>query len=474
MVGRVNMGKSSVLATLLEIDDNQIIPISATPGETTRCHAYPLAFNQREYLRFIDTPGFTRPVEALRTIQQLHGPGTPTPDTLRRFIATQADNFADEARLLAPLLEAQGAGILYVVDPGLPLRDDFVAEMEILRWTGQPRLALLNQRGASPSPYLENWRSRLGSTFNLVRTFNAHHARYPERLRLLRSLLEIDEGHRSVLEETIYQVEAEWRARRDAAAEAILDFLQRALGMRVHATLDVREINSPERRARKQADLQGEYYAKLAELERACSRELLRIYRHHLLEVDQHAQQAETIDLQSSETWRKWGLSRVQLTTVAALGGAAAGGVVDLGTGGLTHGLGALTGALGSAAAAWFKGHAIPELKLDWRGIQMAGATGRALSVGPPRSENFPWVLLDAMLLRYQRILARAHGRRDRQSIDGGAGEASLTRQFPDERRQALARWFAACLKGRADADLEAKALAAIDAALAEASTMDA
>ena len=32
VVGKVNMGKSSVLATLLEVDDEQVIRISATPG----------------------------------------------------------------------------------------------------------------------------------------------------------------------------------------------------------------------------------------------------------------------------------------------------------------------------------------------------------------------------------------------------------------------------------------------------------
>lgn len=35
VVGRVNMGKSAVLATLLEIDDDETIRVSPTPGETT-------------------------------------------------------------------------------------------------------------------------------------------------------------------------------------------------------------------------------------------------------------------------------------------------------------------------------------------------------------------------------------------------------------------------------------------------------
>ena len=144
VVGRVNMGKSAVLATLLEIDDNELIRVSPTPGETTRCQTHRVVFGGRECVRFIDTPGFSQPVEAMREIQRIHGQGTPDLDAIRSFIATAGDRFADEKRLLEPL--AEGAGVLYVVDPAKPLRDDFLAEMEILRWTGRPRLALLNRR----------------------------------------------------------------------------------------------------------------------------------------------------------------------------------------------------------------------------------------------------------------------------------------------------------------------------------------
>src|SRR5690606_4271338 len=134
-----------------------------------------------------------------------------------------------------PLLE--GAGVLYVVDPSKPLRDDFLAEMEILRWTGRPRLALLNRRGEVPDAGEEAWRSRLGGAFNLVRTFDAHRARYDERLRLLKALLEIEERHRGRLEETIGLVEREWQQRREESAEVLIQFFEEALALKVGATL---------------------------------------------------------------------------------------------------------------------------------------------------------------------------------------------------------------------------------------------
>ena len=42
LVGRVNMGKSSVLATLLEVDDNDLVRVSSQPVTTTRCQILPL------------------------------------------------------------------------------------------------------------------------------------------------------------------------------------------------------------------------------------------------------------------------------------------------------------------------------------------------------------------------------------------------------------------------------------------------
>jgi len=41
VVGKINMGKSSVLSTLLEIDDDRLIRVSNTPGETTQCQVLP-------------------------------------------------------------------------------------------------------------------------------------------------------------------------------------------------------------------------------------------------------------------------------------------------------------------------------------------------------------------------------------------------------------------------------------------------
>lgn len=470
VVGRVNMGKSAVLATLLEIDDNEIIRVSPVPGETTRCQVLPLAFDGRECIRFIDTPGFSRPIEAMRAIQALHGPGPPDLATIARFIREAADSdFGDEKRLLEPLVD--GAGILYIIDPSKPLRDDFLAEMEILRWTGRPRLALLNRKADGDEKLEAEWRSRLGAAFNLVRSFDAHHARYQERLRLLRALLDIEERHRAKLEETIRFLEDEWHTRREEAAETILGFLEEALCLRATATLEERDLSLPHRRQQKAELLKKQYFEDLASLERKACERLLKIHRHHLLEADTDPAAFAGLDLTDQETWSKWGLSRWQLAGVGAATGAAAGAAVDLGFGAHTLGAGTVIGLLGGGAAAWFKGGSLPDLRIKLGGgIKLATGQGRALRVGPPSSPNFPWILLDSMLVRYRSILARAHGRRDRERIVAAdATTRGFTKDFPAERRSMLAKWFASCLKGKPDRGKEPEVFQALVETIAEA-----
>lgn len=465
VVGRVNMGKSAVIATLLEIDDNELVRISPTPGETTRCQPHRVVFGDRECVRFIDTPGFSRPVEAMRAIQAIHGEGTPGLEALRKFAMEVGEEFGDEKRLLQPLLE--GAGILYIVDPAKPLRDDFLAEMEILRWTGRPRLALLNRRYDASGPDEAAWKTRLGGAFNLVRTFDAHHARYGERLRLLRSLLEIEENHRPQLEETIRFVESEWQHRREDAAEGLIRFLETALGLRVSATLEERDLFLPSRREKKADELSRRYFGRLAEIELTYFKQLLKIYRHHLLRVDGAAEAFKGIDLESAETWTKWGLGRTQLAALSAVVGGSAGLALDLMTGGLSHGLGAVLGALTSGGAAWFKGGSLPDLRISLTGgVKLGVGVGKSLTMGPPKNPNFPWVLLDGVLTRYRRVLGRAHGRRDDELLV--AEEGGFTRDFPPARRALLGKWFGSCLKGAPNRALEQEVFTALMKSLEE------
>lgn len=465
VVGKVNMGKSAVLATLLEEDDDRIIRISPEPGETTRCQRLSLVLDGTEYLRFIDTPGFQQPIEAMRAIRALQTDRNIAPDraVLARFVAQYSDRFVDECSLLQPLLD--GAGVVYVVDPTVPLRDRFRAEIEILRWTGRPRLAVLNARDERQSTSHEDeWRAHLGTAFNLVRRFNAHQARFASRRRLLAALSQIEERHQPQVDDTLALLDAEWEQRREQAAEAMLACLEQAFAWRQTGRYD-------EARKQQAAQQLGQrYFEHIAELERQCSQQLLAIYRHKALQAQSRADLAAALggdlDLARDDTWRRLGLNRRQLTAVGATVGAGAGLSVDAATLGHTLGLAALVGGVGGGALAFFKGDALPTLSVNIGPAHIGGS--RELTLGPPRSRNFGWVLLDSLLLRYQHVLEHTHGRRDRASLDAPATDATgFVAKLPRERQKLLAHWFRQCRKGQA-ADADGAVIAAVVATLAE------
>ena len=158
----------------------------------------------------------------------------------------------------------------------------------------------------------------------------------------------------------------------------------------------------------------------------------------------------------------------MQLTTAGALAGGAAGAIFDLGVGVHSLGAGTVIGAFGGGVAAFFKGGQLPELKVKLGGgLKLKGGDGKAMVVGPPASPNFPWILLDSMLLRYRGILQRAHGRRDAASFDESEDE-SIVRQFPSERRTLLQKWFNSCLKASPDRGKEPDVFAALVESLEE------
>jgi hypothetical protein len=80
---------------------------------------------------------------------------------------------------------------------------------------------------------------------------------------------------------------------------------------------------------------------------------------------------------------------------------------------------------------------------------------------------NFAWLLLDSMLIRHAGILARSHGRRDRQVLEVSEQE-SRVRVFPAERRSLFQKWFTSCIKGSPDRAKEPRVFAELVKALGE------
>ena len=454
VVGRQNKGKSSVLATLVEQADNDKIRIGPTPGETTRCYSVPLQLNGETLIEFIDTPGFSRARQALAWLKENHpeAEGVARIDTVRRFVDEhrQADGggeFPDECELLTPILA--GAGIVYVVDGSKPFRPDFVAEFEILRWTGRPRMAVLNNQ-SDDSDHSDAWRKHLGEAFNLTREFDAHEAQFDERIRLLRHLLEIEDRQPDRISQTIDLVEAEWSQRRSEAADVILNLLEDGLTAVVSKNVGDGSIDRDYQRERVEGELKELYREKIRDLERRHHQRLVDLYRHNEVEFDEGAGELKGLpDLFTDETWQVFGLNPQQWAVVCALMGAAAGGAIDLGTGGATLGAATALGAAGGYLYGKLGGRSLARRKIKLREVKMP-IGGVQVRIGLQKNDKLPWMLLGRVLFHYRQLISRSHGRRDAFVIDWSElaeDDKHFAGNYLHDHIRKLTGWFKAVAK---------------------------
>lgn len=401
VVGRVNKGKSSVVSTLVEDDS---VRVDREPGTTRVCARFPFRADDGRVLCYaIDTPGFE---EAPRALAWLHDRETSAAERsalVARFVETFAGSgeFADECALLAPILA--GAAILYVVDASLPYRRNYEAEMEILRWTGRPRMALVNRIGGDD--HGEEWRRALGQYFNVVRTFDAHRSGFSERIGLLRAFRELDDGARTRIDEAIAILEADWARRRTRAVTIVAELLADAITFTIDRPLAESDTLDEHRAA-----WERELLAALRDREQRARHEVERLYRHDRIERDEASLAHESFewDLFAQESRRVFGLDQWQLVRAGAIGGAAIGGTIDAATLGHSFLLGTVLGGVIGGIASWIGTERAVEMKVLGQSVG-----GRIATIGPLADPQFPWILLDRALLHFASVVGRAHAKRD-------------------------------------------------------------
>jgi len=397
VVGHVNRGKSSVVSTLAA--DASVV-IDDAPGTTRTTRAYPMRVDGEVLYTLYDTPGFERPRHVLAWLRERETGTAERAALVRRFVEEheRAGDFAPECALLRPILD--GAGILYVVDASIPVTPAVEAEAEVLRWTGRPRMALLNPIG--DRDFSAQWRPILDQYFSLVRVFDAHEADFARRIGLLEALRELADDGRPALDRAIEVLRADRRFRlRESAraiADALVDLVTHVEEKRLSPEADVESARAP---------LASRYYAALEARELRMRRDLRRLHWHDDLEVDQAGIEQLDEDLFDVAHWSRFGLSRAQIAGAGAAAGAAVGLGVDVGLGGSSLLLGsAVGGALGAASAAWGWNQLA---KVRVLGLQVGG---RLLRIGPMPNPNFPWVILDRALVFTEAVARRAHARR--------------------------------------------------------------
>ncbi len=405
IIGHPNEGKSSVLSTLAEDDSVRISPV---PGETTRSQPFPVRIDGHEVIRFVDTPGFQNPRKTLEWLQNYQGPEN---ELFNAFLASHRllDEFRDDCELLTPV--AEGAGIIFVVDGSRPVRHVDRAEMEILRLTGAPRMAVINNK-EDGTGFIDDWQVAFRKHFNSIRIFNSCRATYAERIELLESLKSIDQQLEPVLRQVIRAFELDWQQRSQRTAAIISDLICNAVRHKETATLQHNEEAL-------YAKLLERYQTGLTKQERQAQDAIRALFKHNIFDVQLPLQSVLREDLFSKKTWEFLGLSDKQLIAAGTLGGAVIGGGIDAVVGGTSFGIGAALGGVIGAAGTILKGKGwIDKLQLFGRKLG-----GEQLQVGPANNIQLAYILIDRCLLYYFHVINWAHGRRDYQQ------HLELTRQ---------------------------------------------
>lgn len=426
IVGHPNKGKSSIVATLAEDDS---VPVSPLPGTTTKARDFPMRVDGEVLYDLVDTPGFQRAREVIDWLIAHEQGAEARPGVVREFLAAHEgdERFHDECELLAPILE--GAGILYVVDGAHPYGGEYEAEMEVLRWTGQPRMALINLIGTGD--HEAEWRRALDQYFSIVRVFDAVHADFGKRVDLLRAFGELSEDWAPSLGRAVEVLLAERARRRDRSANEIASFLFDAL-----TAVESRAVSEDAPDPKVEARLQVRLLERIRRRERDARQVVQDIYQHGTVETQEAEIAILSNDLFSAHAFSLFGLSRTQLALTGATSGAIAGGLIDAALGftslGIAAGVGALIGGAGTLLGA--EGLA---------SIQVLGQSlgGMRLTVGPLRDPNVPWVMLGRALLHHRLVAERNHARREALVIDAESG-AHLAAGIFGQARQRLEAVF--------------------------------
>ena len=400
VVGHTNKGKSSIVSTLSQDDS---IQISSRSGTTSDATAFRIKSHSAGY-ELIDTPGFQRPHKVLEWLKDRASSAEQRSRAVTDFIADEQcqQKFPDEVKLLKPLVE--GAAILYVVDGSRPYGKEYEAEMEILRWSGQPSMALINP--IESANYVETWKSALEQYFKMVRVFNPMDAEFDKQIELMQAFAHLNPDWTEQLTSVIAILKQQREQQKLTTATILARLVEDLCYHRVaQKVLDKNQASII------QGTLEQKYMKWMKDREQQSIRELFANYKHFQTEISVEDLTMPP-DLFDCEQWYMWGLDKKQLAAVASLAGATAGAAVDMAVAGSSFMLGAIGGGIAGFTSAWFGAEKLQTLNI--KGLPLGGYEA---SFGPIQNKNFPYVVIGRFLYIYQQISRRTHAFRDKMQI---------------------------------------------------------
>lgn len=437
VVGRPNKGKSSIVATLAR---DPSVYIDSKPGSTKTTRRFPMKIDGETLYELVDTPGIQRARSVVAWLHKQDTDAARRPAVVAQFYEEHKRDahFRDECEMLKPIID--GAGIIYVVDCSVPFGADYEAEMEILRWTGQPSLAVINP--IESDEFVDEWKAGLGQYFSTVRMFDAHQAEPEKQLELIELFGHLDQTWQASLSRAVEILRADRSISHKTVGYLIGDLIIDALTYQVEQSVPEGLPQEPVKKV-----LMLKYKHHLEAREKQTRRQIEEIYHHRNLNAAIERIEVEESDLFNMENWYAWGLNKRQLVSAAATIGLLAGGSTGLALDALHLGsLGPLAtvisgvgGAVTGATGSWFFADRIGKLKI--KGLPSGG---QHLTYGPTTNINFPFVLLGRSILYHNLVSTRAHASQKALEVDKQVLDA-----LTEKERKDLTKLFAQIQSGK-------------------------
>lgn len=227
IVGHTNVGKTSLLRTLIQ--DSDLGVVSDKPGTTRHVEAIKFSLEREKKIIFYDTPGLEDSIALFDYIQRLNNdfPKQDGIDKLQQFLASPEANyqFEQEAKVIRQVLNSHAA--IYVIDIREPVLEKYHDELALLAYSDKPILAVLNFV-AEASPYELAWKqllSRVG--IHMQVRFDAVFPSIEGEERLYHSLSLLLDSATSILNMWQAHLEQQRQTRQQNAkliiAEALVD-----------------------------------------------------------------------------------------------------------------------------------------------------------------------------------------------------------------------------------------------------------
>jgi GTPase SAR1 family protein len=379
VVGHPNKGKSSIVSALAR---DKSVQIGDTPGTTQVKRGFPLKVDGKIVYELFDTPGFQRARQILAWLEE-HKPSSANNriEVVKAFISEHRDNprFIDEIELLEPIVN--GAGIIYVVDASKPYGAEYEVEMEILRWCGQPSMAILNLIG--DENYKEEWKRALGQYFRLVRSYNPIKATFRNHIELLEGMAQLNEEWTKSIKLAIDVLENLHQQKIEQSIDAIVKSTINSLSFVYKQKIKAQKATKKEEEKAK-----AKYREALIRNEKHLEREIESIWNHLSIEKVEHSLSLDNIGLFSKQSASIFGLGQKELAITGASAGAIGGLGIDLAFGGGTMFLASLIGGTVGGIGAMIGFDNLYEVKVMGQKIGK-----RELSIGPMKNLNFPYVI---------------------------------------------------------------------------------